>query len=176
MGCKCGGPIITPLHSEVVDSNMGSRDAAELNSTGMMKSLASSQGCWSSNGEICLYVFGDSRGCFETAAACSSATGKPSGCYEYTGAICEWIIGDNPSNCFEVKGHCEAFRIAKARSVITPLKFLEASHGTCSPDPHCSWKEDRCHCCFNGGCDYEDMCKCGGPAFVPLDSHVEVAD
>merc|ERR1712060_692210 len=90
----------------------------------------------------------------------------------------------------------------------------EAALGTCSPDPHCSWKGDRCHCCynggcdfeeackcghappqpscnpdphcthegekckccFNGGCDYEDVCKCGGPAFVPLDSHVEVAD
>merc|ERR1712203_377689 len=76
------------------------------------------QGCWVSNGAICQYETGVSTGCFATAAACSSATGKPPGCYEYNGAICEWVIGDDPSNCFETQGHCEA---RAAHSVITPL-------------------------------------------------------
>merc|ERR1712203_1023131 len=66
-----------------------------------------------------------------------------------------WTIGDTPSNCYETKGHCELAH------VITPLKFLEAPLGTCSPDPHCSWKADKCHCCYNGGCDFEQACKCG---------------
>merc|ERR1712113_1066305 len=109
-------------------------------------------------------------GCYETAAACFGATGKPSACFEYNGAICEWTIGDTPSNCYETKGHCELAH------VIAPLKFLEAPLGTCSPDPHCSWKADKCHCCYNGGCDYEDLCKCGGPAIAPLSSHLEESD
>merc|ERR1712113_231741 len=31
----------------------------------------------------------------------------------------------------------------------------------------------KCKCCYNGGCDYEDLCKCGGPAIAPLNSHLE---
>merc|ERR1712113_608264 len=152
--CKCGGPAIASLSSHLEESDMVSEDSRERNSTGM-KALASSVGCWSSNGAICQYVFGESDGCYETAAACFGATGKPSACFEYNGAICEWTIGDTPSNCYETKGHCELAH------VITPLKFLEAPLGTCSPDPHCSWKADKCHCCYNGGCDFEQSCKCG---------------
>merc|ERR1719330_1027662 len=37
----------------------------------------------------------------------------------------------------------------------------EATLGACSPDPHCNWQGDLCHCCYNGGCDYEDACRCG---------------
>merc|ERR1712154_350703 len=32
---------------------------------------------------------------------------------------------------------------------------------SCAPDPHCNLEGDRCKCCFNGGCDYEDLCRCG---------------
>merc|ERR1712232_1054127 len=31
---------------------------------------------------------------------------------------------------------------------------------SCSPDPHCSFEGERCKCCYNGGCDYEDACRC----------------
>merc|ERR1712066_1186780 len=102
-------------------------------------------------------------GCHETAADCVRATGKPPLCFEYNGAICVKVDGDTPSsNCHGTKALCE-----QAHRPFTPLKLLEAARGTCNPDPHCSWKGDRCHCCYNGGCDYEDACKCGGSQMSP---------
>jgi len=121
-------------------------------------------GCWSSNGAICQYVFGESTGCYGTAAACSRSTGKPQGCYEYNGAICEWVVGDAPSNCYETKGRCEHHhhrRLSGASEEENRTLVAEAAVGTCNPDPHCSWQGNQCHCCYNGGCDYEEPCRCG---------------
>jgi len=65
------------------------------------------RGCWSSNGVICQYVFGEANRCYSTAAACSRETGKPQGCYEYNGARCKWVVGDRPSKCYTTKRRCE---------------------------------------------------------------------
>merc|ERR1712176_1641885 len=39
---------------------------------------------------------------------------------------------------------------------------------SCEPDPHCSMDGDQCKCCYNGGCDYEELCRCG-PAAASLE-------
>merc|ERR1712050_493893 len=102
---ECGGPgrrTETCCH--------GVCESQSLGGSGIMKCVEKHMeptGCWSSNGAICQYVFGEANGCYRTAAACSMATGKPQGCYEYNGAICEWVVGDTPSSCYETKGHCE---------------------------------------------------------------------
>merc|ERR1712203_1090888 len=65
-------------------------------------------GCWHLYGAVCQYDLGETTGCYETAAACSSATGKPAACYEYRGGKCEWWIGETrPWKCYEAQGHCE---------------------------------------------------------------------
>merc|ERR1712107_266899 len=38
---------------------------------------------------------------------------------------------------------------------------------SCEPDPHCGMDGDQCKCCYNGGCDYEELCRCG-PAAASL--------
>merc|ERR1711953_1161395 len=30
----------------------------------------------------------------------------------------------------------------------------------CVPDAHCSMGGDQCKCCYNGGCDIEEICRC----------------
>merc|ERR1711972_379265 len=52
----------------------------------------------------------------------------------------------------------------------------ESALDTCNPDPHCGWEADRCHCCYNGGCDYEDLCRCGDAAVSASASHSENFD
>merc|ERR1740120_392477 len=162
-----GGGVMTCLQvHELADelnsvqtenSSLSASSSAGMSAAASMLELASSQGCWSSNGFICEYAYGQATGCHETAAECVSATGKAPLCYEYNGAICVKVEGDTPSsNCHGTEALCE-----QAHRPFTPLKLLETIRGTCNPDPHCSWKGDRCHCCYNGGCDYEDACKCG---------------
>merc|ERR1712151_2647 len=169
---KCGGRL-GPYHwhkkccgSAKCQKLLGSPD-------GTMKCVQEQQGphgpthgCWSSNGAICQYVFGEATGCYRTAAACSRSTGKPQGCFEYNGAICEWVVGDAPSNCYETKGRCEHDnrRLSEAREEENLTLVVEATLGICNPDPHCDWQGNQCHCCYNGGCDYEKPCRCAGQA------------
>merc|ERR1712232_627504 len=30
----------------------------------------------------------------------------------------------------------------------------------CQPDPHCSVQDGQCMCCYNGGCEIDQQCKC----------------
>merc|ERR1711933_424075 len=55
-------------------------------------------------------------------------------------------------------------------------RWKEVTLGSCSPDPHCSREGEKCKCCFNGRCDYEEMCKCGGVVMPLLNSHSEGSD
>merc|ERR1712048_1272807 len=34
------------------------------------------------------------------------------------------------------------------------------SPAPCVPDAHCSMNGDQCKCCYNGGCDIEESCRC----------------
>merc|ERR1712060_601785 len=72
--------------------------------------------------------------------------------------------------CYESKGRCEHEhrRLSGASEDKNSTFEGEANLGTCNPDPHCSWDGDRCHCCYNGGCDYEEACKCGHAPPQPI--------
>merc|ERR1712151_1058486 len=130
---ECGGPgrrTETCCH--------GVCESQSLGGSGIMKCVEKHMepnGCWSSNGAICQYVFGEATGCYRTAAARSMATGKPQGCYEYNGAICEWVVGDTPSQCFETKGHCEqAHRRLNGSSAADQNRTLEVEEETAGED------------------------------------------
>jgi len=53
-------------------------------------------------------------------------------------------------------GCCNCWKLKAGAS--TALSFVSA--GACQPDPHCSFENDQCKCCYNGGCDVEDACRC----------------
>eukprot|EP00441_Pelagodinium_beii_P041023 CAMPEP_0197631388 /NCGR_PEP_ID=MMETSP1338-20131121/8560_1 /TAXON_ID=43686 ORGANISM="Pelagodinium beii, Strain RCC1491" /NCGR_SAMPLE_ID=MMETSP1338 /ASSEMBLY_ACC=CAM_ASM_000754 /LENGTH=187 /DNA_ID=CAMNT_0043202813 /DNA_START=53 /DNA_END=613 /DNA_ORIENTATION=- len=45
-----------------------------------------------------------------------------------------------------------------ATGVEESLLGLAAS--SCKPDPHCNMDGGQCKCCYNGGCDIEEDCRC----------------
>merc|ERR1711972_936871 len=150
------------------NSSLSASSSAGMSAAASVLELASSQGCWSSNGFVCEYVYGQATGCHETAAECVSATGKAPLCYEYNGAICVKVEGDTPSsNCHGTEALCE-----QAHHPFTPLKLLETTSGTelnstglsaAAAGPWCTPIADKCggtlgpfkwhkKCCGNARC------------------------
>lgn len=74
------------------------------------------------------------------------------------------LEGDRCKCCFRgVCDHEELCRCgapSKAAASLTAANSSASASG-CVADPHCSLHGSICKCCFNGGCDEEELCKCG---------------
>merc|ERR1712217_600217 len=91
-------------------------------------------------------------------------------CAEQAGwqfAGCEYVVFHEPDNtCYPRKGlECAKCVYGVEFSLLVPQNMdthdcPAPSPPPCVPDAHCSMDGDQCKCCYNGGCDIEEICRC----------------
>merc|ERR1712151_182390 len=91
-------------------------------------------------------------------------------CAEQAGwqfAGCEYVVFHEPDNtCYPRRGlQCAKCDFDAEYSLEVPQNMdihdcPAPSPAPCVPDAHCSMDGDQCKCCYNGGCDIEELCRC----------------